>query len=279
MRRPILIVAGIVSIMLLTAAIAIPVAAHVGTHRSGPARDQATATSTTAATAGQATADTLTLAQAKQNFSQYLQNLGYDNLNVSEVMQFSNQFYAEAVETKTGAGAFEMVMNLNGQSITPEPGPTMMWNTRYSPMFRDQGTDFRNGIPGSGYGMMGGSYGYGMMTGGYGYGGESGMMGGYVDSANGTPTDYGSPMGYHPETATTLDQPLTAETAQEGVQSWLDQNRPGVTATDATAFPGYFTFHTEQNGKITGMLSIQSSTGAIWEHVWHGTFVDMQPAP
>ncbi len=261
-----MLVVGVATVALLALAAAIPVAAHMGpwSNTSSPSQSSGT---------------TISLAQAKTNFEQYLQKLGYDNLSISEVMQFSNQFYAEAVDTTTGTGAFEMVMSLDGQYVSPEPGPTMMWNTTYSPMFGDQGAGLRSGMPG--YGMMGGGSGYGMMSGGYGHGMMAGsdhgydMMGGSSASASGTPTAGGTMMGYYPETATQLDQPLTAETAQARVQSWLDQNRPGVTATDATAFPGYFTFHTDVNGKITGMLSIQSSTGAIWEHVWHGDFVAM----
>ncbi len=268
MSRRSMIATGIATVALL-AAIAIPVAAHMGPWSSTTPPNQSSGT-------------TISMEQAKTNVEQYLQKLGYDNLSISEVMQFSNQFYAEAVDSQNGSGAFEMVMSLDGQFISPEPGPTMMWNTTYSPMFGDQGTGLRNGMPGSGYGMMGGNHGLGMM-GGYGSGmmnggHDYGMMGGYGSAENGTPTGYGTMMGYYPETATTLDQTLTAATAQARVQSWLDQNRSGVTATDAVAFPGYFTFHTEQDGKIVGMLSIQSSTGAIWEHVWHGTFVAMEPA-
>lgn len=28
-----------------------------------------------------------------------------------------------------------MVLSLDGQSVTPEPSPGMIWNTTYSPMF------------------------------------------------------------------------------------------------------------------------------------------------
>lgn len=265
MKRRVAMIVGIVTAALVAVAAAVPVAAHMGMNVGF-------------LTSGQSDGTTVSLAQAKTDFQQYLQRQGFNNLDVSEVMQFSNQFYAEAADSQSGNAAFEMVMTLDGSSVCPEPGPNMMWNTTYSSLFGDQGLGQRNGMPGYGangghaYGMMGGTYGhgmaggYGLMSGSYGYG----MM---DDDDEG----YGM-MGYHPETGTQLDQPLTAETAQARVQSWLDQNRPGVTAADATAFPGYFTFHTERNGKITGMLSIQDSTGAIWEHVWHGTFVAMEPA-
>ncbi len=278
MRRRILILVGVVSVVLLAVAAAFPVAAYMGEHSSRPATSPPS----------QSTDATISLAQARTSFTQYLNKLGDNNLKISEVMQFSNQFYAEAVDSQTGAGAFEMVMDLNGGNVFPEPGPTMMWNTTYGAMFGSQGSALRENMPG--YGMMGGcQHGYNDdsdSTSGSGYG--PGMMGGQSRRSNAaaTPnstTDDGSCdgnayMGYHPETSAQLDQPLTAQTAQSRVQSWLDQNHPGATAADVTAFPGYFTFHTEVNGEISGMLSIQSSTGAIWEHVWHGTFVAMDPA-
>lgn len=257
MRRRLLRVMVIATVGLLAAVAAVPVAAYMGVGFGATNFVQSSGTA-------------ISLADAKASFAQQLQRQGYDNLAISEVMQFSNQFYAEAVDTTTGAGALELVMNLNGQSIRPEPGPMMMWNTTYSPMFGTNGGALRTG-------MMNGAGGYGAMAGS----GKSGMMGnasGMMGTGSGMMGSASGMMGYHPETATTLAQPLTAATAMTTAQTWLNTNRPGVTATDTTAFPGYFTFHTEQNGKITGMLSVQSSTGAIWEHVWHGDFVAMDPA-
>ena len=280
MRRRIMVVVGIVTVALLAVVAAVPVAAHMGVGRDGsPASESANTT--------------ISMAEAKTNFTQYVRQQGYEDLTISEVMQFSNQFYAEAKDAKTNSGAFELVMSLDGQVVTPEPGPTMMWNTENSPMIGDRGAGLRQGMPVS---AMAGSYdsmgsdGYarGMMgdaNNEYSRGMTGGGRHGMMDDSSETPVSSLDPAscfgdnaeGYHPDTATQLDQPLTADAAQTRVQSWLDQNRPGATATDVTAFPGYFTFHTEQNGKIIGMLSIQSSTGAIWEHVWHGTFVAMEP--
>ena len=36
-------------------------------------------------------------------------------------------------------------------------------------------------------------------------------------------------------------------------------------------FPGYYTFHTaDTNDNTTGMLSVNSNTGEVWYHNWHG---------
>jgi len=57
---------------------------------------------------------------------------------------------------------------------------------------------------------------------------------------------------------------------------WLREHRPGRHATDPEAFPGYYTLHTVRDGHITGMLSVNSRTGTVWYHTWHGRFLQMQ---
>ena len=68
-------------------------------------------------------------------------------------MEFANNYYAEVKEKDTGIGAMELLINRPGSRVYPEPGPNMMWNTKY--------------------GMMSGNGGRGMM----GPGGRGGMMG------------------------------------------------------------------------------------------------------
>jgi hypothetical protein len=60
-------------------------------------------------------------------------------------MQFSNQFYAEVEEKSTGIHAFEILLDRFTGAVYPEPGPNMMWNTKYGHMG----------------GMMGGWWGFG----------------------------------------------------------------------------------------------------------------------
>ena len=57
-------------------------------------------------------------------------------------------------------------------------------------------------------------------------------------------------------------------------QRWLDQNEPGVNVeSGGDAFPGYYTLETLKGGKITGMISVNGSSGAVWPHWWHGAFI------
>ncbi|HET7477197.1 MAG TPA: hypothetical protein VFJ97_14405 [Dermatophilaceae bacterium] len=63
------------------------------------------------------------------------------------------------------------------------------------------------------------------------------------------------------------------ERAQAAAGQWLSTNRPGDRAGEAEAFPGYYTLHVLRGDRVTGMLSVRASTGAVWYHAWHGRFV------
>ena len=51
-------------------------------------------------------------------------------LRVGEVMRFANHYYAE-VQTAAGAGVTEVLVDGRSGAVSTEPGPAMMWNTRY----------------------------------------------------------------------------------------------------------------------------------------------------
>ena len=75
---------------------------------------------------------TLTLDEAVKVAEAYIAEWNTDQtLKLGEVMQFSNHFYAEAVESDTGRGAFEFLIDPQTGVVVGEPGPNMMWNLRY----------------------------------------------------------------------------------------------------------------------------------------------------
>jgi hypothetical protein len=99
----------------------------------------------------------ISLDQAQSIAQQYLAATHDPNLALKEIMEFQYNFYIIFYEKDTGRGAFEMLIwkqvppygmmgggMMNGYTgvgiMTPEPGPNMMWNTKYSPM--------RNGMMG-----------------------------------------------------------------------------------------------------------------------------------
>src|SRR3989304_8708000 len=68
-------------------------------------------------------------ARAREALASY----GGADLVVAEVMEFSNHFYVLVKEKSTGRGALELIVERNGV-LHPEPGPNMMWNTKYGHM-------------------------------------------------------------------------------------------------------------------------------------------------
>ncbi len=91
-----------------------------------------------------ANAQPITFDKAVEAAQQYLKSYNNADLKLAEVMAFDNNFYALVTEKSTGAGAFELLVNRYTGYVTPEPGPNMMWNTKYGPM-------------GNAGGMMGGA--------------------------------------------------------------------------------------------------------------------------
>lgn len=80
-------------------------------------------------------------------------------------------------------------------------------------------------------------------------------------------TGYGMHVGGQTRTRVSPDQ------ARDRALKWLRDRGSDLVAGEAEAFPGYYTLHTLRNGKIDGMLSVNASTGAVWDHTWHGTYV------
>ena len=146
---------------------------------------------------------------------EYVASYGNPDLEVAEIMEFDNQFYVQAREESTGRYAFEFLIDRYTGNAFLEPGPNMMWNTRY----------------------------------------------GHMGSAWSAPTG---------------QEVITPEQAIEIAQAYLDATYPGLKAADeADAFYGYYTIHTVKDGQVVGMLSVNSSTGEVWPHTWHGEFLGM----
>jgi hypothetical protein len=205
------------------------------------------------------------LARAKRQAERFADQLG---LRVGEVMRFTNNYYAELVE-QNGRLATEVLVEPASGAVYLEYGPAMMWNTRYGMM-----SDFRSRDSG---GMMGG----GMMGGGM-MGGPGGMMGGSESGMMGSGMMGGSGSGmmgggYADPTWTpgATEADVSPAQAQRLAQRWLDGQDPNLTAGEPDVFPGYYTLHVLREGKVTGMLSVNAATGAVWSHWWHGRFVSM----
>ncbi|MEU3516245.1 hypothetical protein ABZ770_13305 [Streptomyces sp. NPDC006654] len=102
-----------------------------------------------------------------------------------------------------------------------------------------------------------------------------------VDPADGAVWfEYGPAMmwnteyGMHPVSGGAKPRVSAADARVIGRQ-WLDDHHTGWTPGEAEQFPGYYTLHTLAHGKITGMLSVNATTGQVWYHSWHGDFIAM----
>src|SRR3989304_8414023 len=61
----------------------------------------------------------------------YLDENNLSNLEISEIMEFSQNFYIELIEKDTALGAMELLVDKSSGVIFPEYGPSMMWNLKY----------------------------------------------------------------------------------------------------------------------------------------------------
>jgi hypothetical protein len=76
----------------------------------------------------------LTINRAAEIAQGCLLTLGNPDLVLAKVIDFTNTFYASVKEESTGIYAFELLIDKFTQAVYLEPGPTMMWNTRYGHM-------------------------------------------------------------------------------------------------------------------------------------------------
>jgi len=65
---------------------------------------------------------------------------------------------------------------------------------------------------------------------------------------------------------------ISEEQALKNAQNYIDIKLPGTKVGNADTFYGYYTIEVQKDGKIYGMLSVNSNTGAVWYHNWHGAF-------
>jgi hypothetical protein len=72
----------------------------------------------------------ITMDQAVQAAQDYAAKLG-SNLQVAQVLEFQNGFYAVITEKDSGRGALEVLIDPYAGRVLPEMGPALMWNLKY----------------------------------------------------------------------------------------------------------------------------------------------------
>lgn len=77
---------------------------------------------------------TLSLDQAVTSVKQYVAALNNSDLELVQVDEYAENFYGLVREKSTGTGALQVLVDNYTGAVSPEYGPDMMWNTKYSPM-------------------------------------------------------------------------------------------------------------------------------------------------
>ena len=77
---------------------------------------------------------TVDIKKAESLVNDYLKRFGAKNLKIEEIMEFEYNLYVLIEESDTGKKAFELLVDPFTGAVGPEPGPNMMWNTKYGMM-------------------------------------------------------------------------------------------------------------------------------------------------
>ncbi len=88
----------------------------------------------------------LPLFEVERTIELYLTDYRDTDLHIGEIMIFDNHAYAEIVESDTGIGAMEVLVDPSTLSVYPEYGPNMMLNQKYG---RVRGSMMSGGFNGS----------------------------------------------------------------------------------------------------------------------------------
>jgi len=171
----------------------------------------------------------------------YLTRMGYPNLGIKMMQEYSNTYYAQVVEQNNGTGAFELAVNKNTGVVTPMQGPILMWNTKYGTTGTGMMGYLTTTSPSSS-GMMGGS-------------------GGMMTWLRGTPT---------------TNMAVTMEQARTYARQYLDANYTGATVGQVTTFYGYYTMQVMKNGNVFGIMGVYGNTGQVMYYSWCGSFMQQK---
>ncbi len=76
----------------------------------------------------------ITMDKAVEIVNDYLRSHKDPDLQATEILEFTNNFYVAFREKTSGVYAFEALIDPYSGSMYSEPGPNMMWNAKYGMM-------------------------------------------------------------------------------------------------------------------------------------------------
>lgn len=88
----------------------------------------------------QFTGEPATIEEARAAFDAWLTSYGSDDLQLNEIMIFSQNAYAMITEKSSGRGAMELLLDYASGNVYPEIGPNHMWNQKYGMMSAGRNT-------------------------------------------------------------------------------------------------------------------------------------------
>lgn len=193
--------------------------------------------------------------EARRRASSFALRYG-SGVKIRDFMVFTENYYVQLVDSRTGAGLGEVLVDRYTGVVQPEPGPNMLWNTRFG--------------MGGNAGTMGGNMMGGQTT-------ASGMMSGQNQGAAGAAQAQPGlgMMGTTPNQGaqnTPATVRYTLASAQKIASTFVAGYLPNGKVLEGLAFPGYYTFDYGRKA-IEGMLSVNAFTGEVWVHSWHGLFL------
>lgn len=171
-------------------------------------------------------------------------------VKIRDFMVFTENYYVQIVNSKTGLGLGELLVDRYTGVVQPEYGPNMVWNTRYG----------MGGGGMTGGNMMGGN----TMGNGQNQGAPGVMQGGQGQGMMGATPNQGQ------VAPATVRYNLAG--AEKLAATFVAGYLPGGKVLEGLAFPGYYTFDYGRKA-IEGMLSVNAYTGEVWVHGWHGLFL------
>ena len=212
-------------------------------------------------------------AQVISIVSDFLDELNNPDLEIGVLNENSNNFYVAIQEKSTGIYAFDLLVDKRTGAIYAEPGPNMMWNTKYGfmPFFggtmQPNQSNMQSNSP-----MMGPM---GTMNPSMGENTDD-MSGMQSSTMTDSPNQMGSMMSQiahiqvNPFASTMMF--ATPQNAEQIAQQFLNTNLQGQTVEKIRMYYGYYTVDVSINGQNYSNLAINGDTGQVWYKTWHSGF-------
>jgi len=200
--------------------------------------------------------------------SSFLDGLNNSDLEIGVLSENDNNFYVAIQEKSTGVYAFDLLVDKMTGAIYAEPGPNMVWNTKYGFMplsgmgMNSNQSNMQSISPMmNAIGNRNSDNSMGMLN------GQSPMNMNSQMNSIGTMITKIAHIQVNPFATTMMS--VTNNDVMQIAQQFLDANSPSSSIEKIRTYYGYYTIDVSQDGKIDSSLSVNSNTGQMWFKEWH----------